>query len=557
MSVQEQLNILSSYLENASHSVGDWHILSSEQQAALMHDAWLTLAFQIGETEFQQLDLTTQKEADFLAWVGCCMHKELNAVKGGVAAMAESWGNHNLVPPMALKNKFEAAKASEEKSKNHYMRGAIKLAALAGALFNNKDDKKGYQSTVDHFFEKTFGYSKRFPDTSNTRYGSYCDAAAELILNLDAYILLMTNLRDSKTTLSFTNIELNVFQGLQDVPTLTELAVLALYGQAVGYPYIRYVRNGSHNALELGYFHSQVKDYCRAIMAKPELLVALDTMSSIGALDGQPWERPEVIYKVLSLRSKLPHLLYTISEFFKGALQTWERFTSEFNEGDTISIATLAQRSSAWLPPTNDASEGLLGQSRQMIRRAPTITDNQRNARVMWSRNETLEWAREMLSSSDQEFVRREARAIDSSGDNGRLRVRMNAALEERAEANRARQAKAAERKYNSKQKLAGVELLEYVTHEDLIRLKVKDLDDQIDKLRESGDSQVRAKTTIGNKQAKIKEILAALERRNQARKEKSGVMEIEQPASSADMSIEEMEGCPEDVELYHDDGLF
>ncbi|QRV88435.1 hypothetical protein RhiJN_16453 [Ceratobasidium sp. AG-Ba] len=550
MLVKEQLHALSTYLDQASNSTSDWRTMPSEQQAALMHDAWLALAYQIGEAEFQRLDLTLQQDIDFLAWAGCCMHKELNAVKGGVAQMANIWDNHQLTPPIPLQNKFEAEKSMYGAQKNHYSRGAIKLVTLAGALFNNKDDKKGYQSTIDHFFEKVFGYSKRFPDTSNTRYGSYCDAAAELILNLDAYILLMAYLRDAKTTTSFTNIELNVFRALQDAPTLTELATLALYAQAVGHPYIRYVRNGSHGALELGHLHAEVKDYCRAIAEKPELLIAHNTSLSIGALDAQPWERPEVIYKILSLRSRLPKLSLAISNFFKGALQTWERFGSEFDEGGVISNPTLEQRWSAWLPSTNDVSEGLLGQCRQMIRRAPTITDNQRNARVMWPRNNTYQWAKTTLSNSDEQFIRNEARTIDSGGYNKILREEINSALEERAKANRRRQAKATERKSNHKRKLAMVKLMDDTTYNTLSLMKVKDLDDQIDKLRECGDSQVRAKTRIGNKQAKIEEILAGLERRKHMAVNNNGLEKANQPILFDGIDAQDVEECPEDVEL-------
>ncbi|KAG8705918.1 hypothetical protein FRC09_002694 [Ceratobasidium sp. 395] len=155
MSTEEQLHLLSTYLDDATNSVGDWQTLPTEQQAALIHDAWFALASQIGEAQFQQLDPKLQGEVDFLAWVGCCMHKELNAVKGGVGSMAKAWESCSLTPPIALKNKFEAAKPLQGQPTSQYMRGAVKLASLAGALFNNKDDKKGYQSTVDHFFEVT------------------------------------------------------------------------------------------------------------------------------------------------------------------------------------------------------------------------------------------------------------------------------------------------------------------------------------------------------------------------------------------------------------------
>ncbi|EUC65941.1 hypothetical protein RSOL_503290 [Rhizoctonia solani AG-3 Rhs1AP] len=192
MSVEEQLNMLLRHLDNAVSGVKNWRSLSPEHQSAMMHDAWFALATQIGEEEFQKLNPEVQFDINFLAWTGCCMHKELNVVKGGVANMISAWKELNLTPPIPLLNKFEAQK---NKDPDNSTRGVIKLTSLAGALFNNKDDKKGYHSTVDGFFQKEFGHSKRFPDTSNTRFGSHCEAATEIVLHFariqEAYEVLV------------------------------------------------------------------------------------------------------------------------------------------------------------------------------------------------------------------------------------------------------------------------------------------------------------------------------------------------------------------------------
>jgi hypothetical protein len=152
MSVEEQLHALSTYLDSATGGISEWRTLSADQQSVTMHDAWLVLALQMGEAEFKKLSPDLQFDVDFLAWAGCCMHKDLNAVKGGVSGMAAAWVSLNLTPPMALNNKFETTKATRT-AEDRAMRGAVKLASLAGALFNHKDDKKGYQNSVDYFFE--------------------------------------------------------------------------------------------------------------------------------------------------------------------------------------------------------------------------------------------------------------------------------------------------------------------------------------------------------------------------------------------------------------------
>ena len=57
----------------------------------------------------------------------------------------------------------------------------------------------------------------------------------------------------------------------------------------------------------------------------------------------------------------LPHFCNLLIAFFKGAAQTWERFTSEFAPGGLIDEATAEERELAHMPAANDENEGLLG----------------------------------------------------------------------------------------------------------------------------------------------------------------------------------------------------
>lgn len=148
-----------------------------------------------------------------------------------------------------------------------------------------------------------------------------------------------------------------------------------------------------------------------------------------------------------------------------------------------------------------------------MLRRAPFMTDNQRNARVMWKQNNTHEFSKASLSEEDHQFIRREALTADRSGVSQKIRLEQSEKWEHRAEDNSAKKVKAQERKADSKRKLAGVRILEGATLKELMRLRVSALDEQIDKLRENGDRKVRAKSTISKKEAKAEEILKALAR--------------------------------------------
>ncbi|KAH7313995.1 hypothetical protein B0J17DRAFT_584920 [Rhizoctonia solani] len=510
-SKEQQLQSLSIQLEHSCKDLETWESLSLEQQGVLVHDAWISLALRIGTEEFQKLSLDKQKDTDFVVWTGCCMHKELNAVKGGATNMANIWDTLGLKSPIALWNKSESEGQHLGTEKTPC--GAVKLTLLAGAIFNNRDDKRGYHRLVSNYFEKVYGYTHTFPNTSNTRYGSHCDAAAELIIHLETYIQLFELIHNGKTGYKLTNIEKNVFHGIQDKATLAELATLAAYSQSISHPYMSYVRSTPRNALDLGDFHCHVKEHCRAVIKNPYLLIGSDATAETGALTGVVWGRPDVMHRVIHLSKSLPGLKDCVQAFFEGALTAWERFTSEFAPGGSIDEATPAQLSCVWNLPTNDVSEGALGQCRQMNRKAPTMSDNQRNGRYMWRNNDTAEWADRMLTEVDRDFIRKEARALDARGDSKRISLELNNAMEEKAKKGAENQARAQKKQSQRTQKLAGVIVLSGVTQADLSKLTVQELDAQIDKLRET-DKDLKPKSTLRNKQAKVDGVYQALKRR-------------------------------------------
>ncbi|KDN34700.1 hypothetical protein RSAG8_12222, partial [Rhizoctonia solani AG-8 WAC10335] len=463
MSSEERALALSKYLEQACQSIGQWETLSADKQSQLTHDAWAALALAAGESAFKDLPEDEQEAAKLFVWTGCCMHKELNAVKGGVVKMSVEWENLNLTPPIALKNKFEVTQQTQNKSTKETSitpgHGGMKLTSLAGALFNHRDDKRGQQDTYRYFFEHRLGHLPKFPDTSNTRYGSHCDAAAELLLHLDTYLDFLRDIRDAKASPGFTNIELNLYNGLNDPATLTELAVMALYVQAVGLPYMRYVRGSAQNALELGPFHEKVKSHCKALMGDFALLA----LPSTGTLDGKPWGSPDIVDHITSMSKTMPHIREMWAAFLQGALKTWERFTLEFGAetplGNHPSVfgstgaygkATPEQRSRIWNNPTNDASEGALGQCRQ-------------------------------------------------------IRAEQNEAFVKRANEGRARQVKTSTRRVRlaQQQRLAGITVLINATYEELKQLTIRER-----------DKSMPPKSKLGTKKVKIMEILRALEHR-------------------------------------------
>src|SRR5947199_6515379 len=99
-----------------------------------------------------------------------------------------------------------------------------------------------------------------------------------------------------------------LFRGLQDMPTLTELAVLALYAQAISHPYMRKVRGPGieHvNMLDLGPLHSDVQKHLEKIIQSPSILLSSQVTHELGAMDGESWHNPAVVEAVHKLAPSL------------------------------------------------------------------------------------------------------------------------------------------------------------------------------------------------------------------------------------------------------------
>lgn len=247
--------------------VDAWEALPDTEKDSRDRVIYGRLCTRFGKTAWAALSAEERNNAQLFVWAGCCMHKEMNLVKGGARAVAEFWDEAGLIGPVKLMNKDNTAAAGAgpstvcERAIAVSMGGAVKLTLLAGIIFNHKDDKKGQQDSYWIFFEWRLGYAVRFPDTSNTRFQSHCDTAAELIVHLPFYLEFLNVVRDKKDSHSFNHMEGNVYKALIDEPTLTELCVFALYAQAISHPYMHIVRGAGDqriNAVDLGPLHQNV-----------------------------------------------------------------------------------------------------------------------------------------------------------------------------------------------------------------------------------------------------------------------------------------------------------
>ena len=109
--------------------------------------------------------------------------------------------------------------AAREQATEVSTAGGVKLTSLAGAVFANKDLKKGQQDILQVALQDGIGYMVQFPGTRSTRYGPHVEAAAELLVQLDFYKQFLEVVCDLKEKRNLTNIEKNIYDGLHDILT--------------------------------------------------------------------------------------------------------------------------------------------------------------------------------------------------------------------------------------------------------------------------------------------------------------------------------------------------
>ena len=208
----------------------------------------------------------------------------------------------------------------------------------------------------------------------------------EIIHHLQLYLDFLRDVGDGKDKQKMNHMEKNVFNGLSDVATLTKLAVLCLYCQAISTPFVEHIRDPrlkSQNALDLAPFYDQIITYLKAVIKNPDLLLGPNISPETGSFNGRPWKNPEAVNIIRNNQHLYPHLRSLLLAFFSGALETWKRFTKEFEPGSNILNLTPEERYLAFRRPTNDINKGSLGLLRQMYRSFPNITLRRLNSRLM------------------------------------------------------------------------------------------------------------------------------------------------------------------------------
>ncbi|QRW17961.1 hypothetical protein RhiXN_02885 [Rhizoctonia solani] len=143
--------------------------LSTTDQEDLLASEYQKCVWALGQIEFDCTKPNLKQDMTCVVHGGCCAHKDMNATKGGAAAMSTFWkANTSLLPPVKLFNKDNDATVSlldpsgemleaEQRALSITEGGAIKFCNLAGYTFNHKDDKKGHQDSHAYYFAEKFG----------------------------------------------------------------------------------------------------------------------------------------------------------------------------------------------------------------------------------------------------------------------------------------------------------------------------------------------------------------------------------------------------------------
>lgn len=447
MSETQRQSMLSTATTQAIVSVGvdTWGYLGEEAKKSHCEIALREMRQSLGESAYNSLSPSNKGRIDLFIRAGCGSHKELNGFKGFCTGMTKFWLETDVEGPVKLMNKANAAAAAADSGLSEAAQrafavsngGVVKLASLAGALFANKDKKKGQQDTYRIFFWNKLSYDVPFPGTSSVRYQSFYKASAVLIKYRHLYLEFLDLVAMKKESGSLNHLEGNVKKGLEDLPTLKEMCSSILYAQSIGHPYSRKIHeftNNMTNALDLGPFHHSVTAFISRLIENPSLILAPDANCKTGALDGLGWEDPEAYYAAKALLKDFDMSIFEslFVSGLKSALETWKRFTSEFitgiviytdstllicESGGLIDSLSKEDRELVFLMPTNDINEGSLGERRQTSVRSPNLSNTQHNARKMFRYNNTAAWMRRHLNSSGHKHIRKVARSIDCSGN--------------------------------------------------------------------------------------------------------------------------------------------
>jgi hypothetical protein len=121
-------------------------------------------------------------------------------------------------------------------------------------------------------------------------------------------------------------MEQNLWNALHCQSTATAFTVLAMYAEAVSYPYMKAIHatDKGQNMLDLGPLHTCVFKHMQKIIDDSNILIGKESAYETATLDGEEWQNADVVKKIQELIPTLPHFCDVLLAFFEGAAGTWE-----------------------------------------------------------------------------------------------------------------------------------------------------------------------------------------------------------------------------------------
>ncbi|KAL1678348.1 hypothetical protein EV122DRAFT_278277 [Schizophyllum commune] len=488
-----------------------WAALPVAEQDEIMNNVESTLLVRLGGAVYEMMPVSEQKQLRRFLWSGCCMHKDLNIVKHADRAMSSYWTSKGLDGPVILPNKDNSAvlaardEASgdaptelEERALEASGRGGVKATQLGGLICRHKDDKTGQQDRFRFYLthELRVKHTVQYPGTSNTRYQSHTEAACFILRYRDILIAFMHSVRDTKQSPGWTNIEKNFYSALNDLPTLSELVVLALWHILISCPWMQHIRQPGLNMLTLGPYFKSLRAHMVSLRDDPARVFGPSASHQTATADGEPYNMPEVMTAILALLPSLPHVVPLFHEFMNTAVVTFDRFTAEFNPDGAIASLTEEEASSFFINTTNDHNEGILGSLRNIIRSHPSISQRALNARLMYKQNDTQDFMDTVMTEpEDYAYLMRLNREQDASGLEAKRRAEEVEYRKRVAEETRRREIERAEEERRKREELQSKNLILNVSDIETLRFK-KDIEEQLN-IHRLYDADIPAKSAV------------------------------------------------------------
>ena len=469
-----------------------WNALSDDEKQACEALMMESIALVIGEEVYQNLLVEERFQLDLYLRFGCVLHKDMNIFKYANVAMVKCHAeNTNLPKPIVLTNQDNAAtlngvsgsKLTEIKQRAMDVSGSggVKATSIAGAIFNHKDDKKGQQDSHCIYFQDIkAGILKKFPNTSNIQYGSHGNAAAELLTYLPHYIAFVEHVKDKKEKHCLNHIEQNLANALTDIPTVAELAILALCSIFVSKPYVGSVQDGSLtevNILDLGPLHRDLIKHIEKLIDNPDLILLPEHIDEAKFLNEGHCKKSLAVQAIQALIPTLPNIHILLIAFLTGAHEGAIHFSEEFNSAVNLNTADCE---SAWMPGSNDPKEGALGRVVQISwRNKPVQTMHQNVTQAKHIYNHTKDFTDNFLpEDTDQSFSMK----VTCQHDGSKLeKKRLDAIWTHEAELVKRKRDKDVARTLKAAQQAAAIALATLITDRAVIvKLTVEKLVEQL-----------------------------------------------------------------------------